>query len=101
MENEHLWRNLSTTTMTTDFNRAYQQQSFNLQFPASFNHDPASDRVSTININDFRRFSTGTSVRKTFKVMLEMYPTNDNGVNRAWENAKGKAKILYAGFLVK
>ncbi|KAL9979368.1 hypothetical protein ACROYT_G017022 [Oculina patagonica] len=28
--------------MSTDFDRAYQHQSFNLQFPASFNHDPVS-----------------------------------------------------------
>lgn len=82
MQNEHLWRNLSTTTMmSTDFDRRYQQQGFNLQFPAGFNCDLASSNsVSTINLNEFGGFSAAKRDRKTFKVMLAMYLVSDNGL---------------------
>lgn len=66
MQNEHLWRNLSTTTMmSTDFDRGYQQQGFNLQFSAGFNYDLASSNpVSTINSNYFEGFPPGNRIGK-------------------------------------
>lgn len=44
---EQLWRGLSTTVMSADFEGRYQHQGFNPQFLASLDHDPvSSNRVS-------------------------------------------------------
>lgn len=49
MQNEHLWRNLSTGAMSAEFDGGYQQQDFNQQLSTSFNHDLfASSSVSII-----------------------------------------------------
>ena len=69
MQNEHLWRNLSTRTMSAEFDGGYQQQNFNQEFSASFNHDIfSSNSVSIINHEQFEKVFAGGNGRKAYTI---------------------------------
>ena len=60
MQNNHLWRNLRTRTMSAEFDEGYQQQNFNQEFSASFNHDLfSSNSVSIIKHEKFPKVFAG------------------------------------------
>lgn len=43
LQNEKLWRNLSTAAMFSGFDGRFQQQGFNPHFSSSFNHHPGKE----------------------------------------------------------
>jgi len=69
MQTEHLWRNLSTGAMSAEFHGGYQQQDFNQQLSASFNHDLfASSSVSIIKHQKFSKVSPEEMVQRAYTV---------------------------------
>lgn len=54
MQSDHLWRNLRTRTMSAEFDGGYQQQNFNQQFSASFNHDLFSSNSVSIVKHEYK-----------------------------------------------
>jgi len=100
MQNEHLWRNLSTRTMSADFDGGYQQQNFNQEFSASFNHDLfSSNSVSIIKHEQFPKvFARGNGSEGFYN--LETIPPSDDIGNSLLTKGRGISSSVFVEMMI-